>query len=376
MPASAPLKDSALSRERLEQIAKEVRSVYPEFAGSELVHSALSAFPQLELKGRISWVADELRRLLPADFEAAARILMGSLPLTPAGAGVDSDFGSFKYAPHSRMVALYGCTSGSLRTSLECLRRLTAYYTAEDAIRYFINSFPDETLAELGHWAGDPDHRVRRLASEGTRPKLPWSARISTPVEAALPILDRLAGDTNRFVTTSVANHVNDIAQGDPSLALDLLRKWSKTDPPPADLSYIARQGLRSLVKSGHEEALDILGYSPDLQVTVTRFSLDRDTAREGDSVELRLDLRAHSDGQLLIDYVLGYPTASATRRGSKVYRLKTLPASSGQEVSLVRRHTVKGTSGRPVRPGPHDLSIQVNGTVVAKAEFRVLAEG
>lgn len=274
------------------------------------------------------------------------------------------------------MIAMYGCNRECIEISLVALRRLAMYFSAEDAIRPFFNSFPDEALSALLSWTSDADYRVRRLASEGTRPRLPWSPRVGIPAEAATPILDNLVSDESRFVTRSVANHVNDIAQADPELALSLLRKWSAFSVPPSDFGFIARQGLRSLVKDGHRAAFEFLGYSPDPQVTVTGFRLDKKAVTIGDFVEFTVGLAPRDDGQLLVDYILSSPNSAGTGRNSNVYRMRALTATAGEPVHISKKHTLRPAAGRPVRPGVHQIAIQVNGTRLAVQDFNVLGAG
>ena len=154
-----------------------------------------------------------LKKYLPADYAEAVNILLKALPEPLNENRTDDDFGDFIYAPYSDFVAHYGCIEANLAFSLAALKEMTKRFSAEDAIRYFINAFPKETLKTLYAWTSDSNYHVRRLCSEGTRPKLPWSQKINIPPEDALPILHALFADKTRYVTRSVANHLNDIAK-------------------------------------------------------------------------------------------------------------------------------------------------------------------
>jgi len=370
---AVPLKETALSLERLKQIADEIKAVYRSFHDEDFLRSTIEAFPPLGLKARVAWTANTMQRLLPDDIHDATQILVTSLPATPADAGVDSDFGSYKYAPHSQMIAAHGCTTPALASSLPALRRLTQYFTAEDAIRYFINAFPNETLNALLEWTDDTDHRVRRLASEGTRPKLPWSPRITTPLKSAIPILDALATDHHRFVTNSVANHVNDISTIDPELALALLRKWKKTGrQSEREAVFIARRALRTLVKHGHKPAFEFLGHSADPHVTASPLRLNTVRLALGDRLHFEIDLTATTDERLVVDYVLTSPKAG-TGHSTKIFKIKTLTVAAGDTAVVAKSHRMWPTATRPVRSGRHTVAIQVNGTRVAEASFDIV---
>jgi 3-methyladenine DNA glycosylase AlkC len=194
-----------------------------------------------------------LEASLPGDYRRAVNVLLRSLPAPCDPALSDGDFGDFIYAPYAEYVARHGCTREDLTFSLAALRELTTRFSVEDAIRTFINACPTETLMTLMEWTADEHYHVRRLCSEGTRPKLPWAKRLTTPVGYAVPLLDRLYCDTTRFVTRSVANHVNDIAKLDPDMAVDTLRRWKDSGQQGLrEMDYVVRHATRSLIKQGN----------------------------------------------------------------------------------------------------------------------------
>jgi 3-methyladenine DNA glycosylase AlkC len=374
MPPGSSLAERAINCHRLAQLAAEIKAVYAAFDSADLIRSADRALGSLKLKARIAWTADAIRRQLPKSYPDAISVLLTALPPTPADGGVDSDFGSYKYGPYSQLVATYGCSDIDRAVSLDALRRFTIYCSAEDAVRYFINAFPDETLGELRRWTQDEDHRVRRLASEATRPRLPWSPRIITPAEAAITILDDLAVDDNRFVATSVANHVNDISVTNPELAIALVRKWRAADGQAgAGMAFIANRALRTLVKSGYKPAIELLGYSVSPRVTVSALRLLPGQVRIGEGVTFEFDVTAQAVERLLVDYVLRAPNKAGTGLGTKVFRLKVVTVTPGETIVMSKTHLMKPTSTREVRPGAHRLAVQVNGNRMAEAYFEVV---
>jgi 3-methyladenine DNA glycosylase AlkC len=241
------LKDHLFNQLKITKIAHEIHRVYPAFDENQFIQRTVGKFPELELKERISWISDTLKVFLPENYREATTILLESLPPPNDNTKTDNDFGDFIYAPHADFVAKYGCKEEYLSFSLKALKEITTRFSAEDAIRYFINAFPEETLRELQTWSLDPHYHVRRLASEGTRPKLPWAQKINIAVEKALPILDNLFSDTTRFVTRSVANHLNDISKIDPELTLSTLNKWQQSQKQnPKEMEYIIKHSLSS----------------------------------------------------------------------------------------------------------------------------------
>ena len=185
--------------------------MYPDFSNQAFQQEVLAKFPELELLERIYWIRDILKKHLPSQYRAAVNILLNSLPPALDPTKSDDDFGDFIYAPYGYFVATYGCTKSELDFSLAALKQLTTRFSVEGPIRFFLNKFPQQTLVELIKWTQDGHYHVRRLASEGTRPALPWAQKINISYTDAIPILDNLYTDSTRFVTRSVANHVNDI---------------------------------------------------------------------------------------------------------------------------------------------------------------------
>ena len=255
-----PLKDQLFTREKVELIASDIERVHPAFRADEFVTSVVARLPVLELKARIDWIATCLGRHLPSDLRRAVGVLVRSLPAPVDPTLSDGDFGDFIYAPYTNYVARHGCTAEDLDFSLAALREITTRFSAEFAIRPFLDLFPGQVLATLQVWTGDEHYHVRRLCSEGTRPRLPWAQSLTLPHDVGIPILDRLFADPTRYVTRSVANHVNDISKRDPQLALDTLERWRGSgQQQPREMGYVIRHAARTLVRAGHPRALDLV---------------------------------------------------------------------------------------------------------------------
>jgi len=253
---------------------------------------------------------------------------------------------------------------------------MTKHFSAEDATRYFINAFPKETMAELLKWSKDTDYHVRRLASEGTRSILPWSPKISTSPEVAIPILDNLFSDNNRFVTRSVANHMNDISRKDPALALTTLGRWQASgNQSPKEMQFIIRQALRTLIKSGDKATFEFLNFSTEPAVAVSGLHIKLDPIRIGGWLEFEFAVAAQENEQLIVDYVLHFPNKFGTGHNKKVFKLKVVTMSKGQTLVITKRQPMRQMSTRKLYPGKYRLEIQINGTRMAEAEFELVAD-
>jgi 3-methyladenine DNA glycosylase AlkC len=365
------LKDFLFNKQKVEKIAQEIHTVYPAFQKNKFLQTTVDAFPHLELKQRIRWIADTLKNQLPDDFRTATTILIDALPPPNDNSKIDDDFGDFIYAPYADFVAQYGCTKDNLLFSLNALKQITMRFSVEDAIRSFLNSFPDVTLNELRRWSTDEHYHVRRLASEGTRPKLPWSQKIMIPIEKPIPILDNLFADTTRFVTRSVANHLNDISKIDPKLTVDTLTRWQQSGKQnQKEMEYIVKHALRTLLKTGDAHAIQFLQFSTDPNVRITHFSIS-DPVIMGEFVEFEFTVTANQDERLFIDYVLYFKNKAGDTKNKKVFKIKQLSIKKGQSVTIHKRHRLlKNMTTRKLYPGEHHIEIQINGKKLIKKEF------
>lgn len=365
------LKDQLFNRAKVQRIAGEIADVFPAFKKLEFTREVLARFVELELKARIGWIAECLKKYLPADYRRAVKILLKSLPPPNNPDLADDDFGDFIHAPYAEFVARNGCTREHLVFSLEALYEITQRFSAEDAIRSFINAFPKETLKMLLGWTKDSHYHVRRLCSEGTRPKLPWANKINIPVTAAIPILDRLYADKTRFVTRSVANHINDISKIDPELALETLARWKKSGKQKqAEMDYMTRHGLRTLIKQGHPAALETLGYSRPSKVKLSRLVLPQEV-RINTALEFSFTVIAVENTRVMIDYIIYFQNKAGKLNNKKVYKLTSLDLKKNDPVIVSKRHPLRGNmTTRTLYPGQHEVEIQVNGLRLLRQAF------
>jgi len=375
MDKSFSLKDQLFNRPKISQLAHEIHGVYPSFSRDKFIDQVVGRFPELELKQRISWIAESLNNFLPNDFCHAIDILLNALPPECDPELTDDDFGDFIYAPYSEFVVKKGCTSDHLTQSLAALRTITTRFSAEDAIRYFINAFPDQTMDALSEWASDPHYHIRRLASEGTRPKLPWSPKIKIDPLRPLPILDRLFSDRTRYVTRSVANHLNDLSKTHPEVVVDRLGQWHKSrKQAPKEMAFMSRHALRTLVKQGNSAAIVFLGVSPTPQITLSGFQIVTPVVTMGEAVVFQCAITAKATERLIVDYVMYFQSKTGTLSNKKVYKWKQLDLTDGATAWIEKRHPLRANmSTRTLYPGPHRIELVINGTVMGCQDFDVI---
>ncbi len=365
------LKDHLFNPDSIGDLAAEYSAALPDFDAARFQDAVLAGFPERELMARMEWIADCLEPQLSSSFPEMADQLEAAMPPELDPSLSDDDFGRFIHAVPGILAVRHGLEAHRDR-ALDLLYAATKRFSMEFYVRSFLNRWPEETLARLAIWAEDDNYHVRRLVSEGTRPKLPWAKAVSLTTDQTMPLLDRLHADPTRYVTRSVANHLNDITKSEPRLVVDRLQDWARSGRQASkELDWMTRHALRTMVKAGDPAALRVLGYNPDAEVAA-HVVLDTPTVQIGDALTFTVQLDAPKDLPVLVDYVMTFPSASGKER-SKTFKLKQSKITAGQTLVLAKRHPLKGNATTfTLVAGPHHLAVQVNGVIRAEAGFDV----
>jgi 3-methyladenine DNA glycosylase AlkC len=254
----APALKEMFNAARFRAIAKEVTALYPRFDTNSFLARSLAGLDHLTLTQRLRRMTACLRTTLPPNYRRALGILNRLAPR------IDRGFTTL-FLPD--FVGLYGLDD--FETSMEALRYFTTFGSSEFAVREFLRRDLARTLTVMETWSRDPDEDVRRLASEGCRPRLPWSFRLdalTADPSPVIPILENLRDDPSLYVRKSVANHLNDIAKDHPSWVLDRMERWPLESPRTA---WIAKRALRTLIKKGDRRALAVIGAGRKPEVVI-----------------------------------------------------------------------------------------------------------
>ncbi|MDW4496867.1 hypothetical protein R5H30_02655 [Sulfitobacter sp. D35] len=365
------LKDHLFNAETVGQLAGEYAAALPGFDADCFREEALAGFADRELLQRLDWLADCAERQLPRDFPEMAEALEAAMPAPLDPARSDDDFGQFIHAVPGILAVRHGLEDHRER-ALDLIHAATQRFSMEFYVRPFLNRWPEETLARLAVWAEDRNYHVRRLVSEGTRPRLPWAKAVTLTPSLTLPLLDRLHGDMTRYVTRSVANHLNDIAKKEPATVLDRLADWRKAGRQDGrELAWMARHALRTLVKQGDAAALAHLGYSTEAPVEA-RLEIATPSPNIGDVLAFTCHLSAPDRLPVLVDYRISFARPGG-KRAEKVFKLKQAELAPGEPLSISKKHRLKGDATTfTLHPGRHDLTLQVNGVDRATATFEL----
>lgn len=369
MPARFSLKDQLFNADTIGQLAGEYAAALPGFNAARFQREAMAGLPERELLARLDWIADCIDVQLSRDFNAMADELEVAMPPPLDPDLTDNDFGRFIHAIPGILAVRHGLENHRAR-AMDLLYRATQRFSMEFYIRPFLNRWPEQTLNTLKDWAEDDNYHVRRLVSEGTRPRLPWARAVDLRPEQTLPLLDRLHGDPTRYVTRSVANHLNDLSKTTPEEVLQRLSQWQHAGRQhKKELAWMTRHALRTLVKQGDADAMAALGYRAESSLEVT-LDLETPHLSIGEVLTFSCRLGASTDLPVLVDYRIEFARPDG-RTASKVFKLKQGIARPGRPFEAKKQHRIKGdaTTFRWY-PGPHRLVLQVNGHDQAEAVF------
>ena len=248
-----------------------------------------------ELKDRMHHITHQLHKHLSLDYDKQLLVLDKVAP----------KFGGFAGTIFPNFVEQFGMEQEQL--SMEALKRYTPYSSSEFAVRPFLKNNP-KLIDVLYTWSKDKNHHVRRLASEGCRPLLPWAMKLEMYVKdpkPVLPILERLKNDPEDYVYRSVANNLNDISKHHPKLVLELGTQWKgKT----ANNDWVLKHALRTLLKKGNADAMKIFGFVPGKSLEVIDFSMQKKTIAIGDATRLNIHVRNTGNAsKFRLEYAISY---------------------------------------------------------------------
>lgn len=369
------LLDPPLVRWAAGHFARQAAALGMTFDEVGFVAAALPGLETLELKPRAMQIADALQAALPGAFDDAATLIeatlappaqtedLGELRLSPAG------LGGWILWPVGEVLARSGI--GDPDRALRALHALTQRFTAEFAIRPLIAAHPQRVFETLARWVDDPNLHVRRLVSEGSRPRLPWGMQLKALIadpSPTLPLLRALQDDPSGYVRRSVANHLNDIAKDHPHRVADWLEQYLPGAPEPR--RALLRHASRTLVKRGDARVLAAWGLGARYRGDAT-LTLQPARVTLGGAVQIALDLRSRSrqPQALAIDYAVHHVKADG-RTVPKVFKGWQITLGPGQTRQLARRHAVRPITTRTYHPGRHRVVVQINGQPVAEAAF------
>ncbi len=315
----------------------------------------------LALKERMRRITNSLNETLPSNYSEALQVLF---PVAPQfkGALAGIIFPDF--------VQVYGL--GHFNESVQAMEYFTSYSTSEFAVRVFLNQEEDRMLEKMLEWTAHPNEHVRRLASEGSRPRLPWGLSVpglKNHPEKTVPILERLKADESSYVRKSVANHLNDFSHVNPTELLNLASKWYGENDRT---NWIVKHACRSLLKKGNQQAMRLFGFEGSIATEIIGLSIDRETISIGDELTFQFDLVSNTLDSIRVEYAIDYVKSNGSR-SRKVFMLGSkIDLGKAGHRKMLKKHSFKDLSTRKHYPGSHVLVIIVNGIEKANVIFEL----
>ena len=354
------LKDILFPREKVQYFGKILNEVYPEFDAQKFVESVCDeTWKTLELKEKMRHTTLCLHKYLPANFKDAVEILIAIVPKIKG----------FEAIVLPDYVEVFGLEHRAI--SLHALKELTKPGSAEFAIRGFLNTDLTGTMKYMTDWADDEDFRVRRFASEGCRPRLPWAAGVPAlkkDPSLILPILEKLKNDPEEFVRKSVANNLNDISKDHPDLVLNICERWQQDRSK--NTNWIIKHACRTLLKQGNKRAMLLFGFANPEKMVVKNLEFSDSWPKIGNDILFSFDLKLETTKKqkVRLEYIVHF-VKSTGKTSPKVFQIKEVEMLPGVH-SISKKHTFQNMTTRKHYPGRHKFEVVVNGE--AKAEYTI----
>ena len=358
------LKKIFFTTSSINEMGDTIQRFYPDFDKNTFVKLIFDeGWEAMELKEKMRHTTQCLHKTLPESYKDALEILKKAAPYVKG----------FEAMSLPDFVELYGMEMENWDLSLPALGHFTRYASSEFAIRPFLDRDPERAIVYMQTWAGDESPRVRRLASEGCRPRLPWAMALSTfkkDPSLILPILEKLKDDPSEDVRRSVANNLNDISKDNPQLMLDICEKWYGQNK---NTDAIIKHACRTMLKAGNKRALLLFGFCDPTHIKVENFRIDKEVVKIGEDIRFSFDLiideKERSDVRL--EYVVYFMKANG-KLSRKVFQITENEYVPGKHL-FKRKHSFVDMSTRKHYPGEHRVSIIINGEEKATASIELI---
>jgi 3-methyladenine DNA glycosylase AlkC len=370
---TAPLLKDHINSTSIASLGQLIKQYQPVFPISEFIEQSVYQLEHMALKDRVNHLSTVLSGVLVEDYAYNAKWLKKLAENWP-DREINNGWHSFMAWPLIDYAGKQGLQQPEI--ALDLLKHLTPLFTAEFAIRPYIETHFELTYGYMLKWCDDADEHVRRLASEGIRPRLPWGGHLKALQQNPQPIfelLNLLKDDNSRYVQKSVANNLNDISKDHPQQVIEICRSWQKNATPQRN--WIIRHGLRSLIKWCEPAVFPLLGYSQNPTVSVD-FTLLQQQVKLGGLVHLQAKIHSLSrhPQRLVVDYRVWHIKANG-RSTAKVYKWRNVQLSAGQSIDFNKSHGFVKLTTRQYYSGNHLIELLINGVVYGKASVDLVLD-
>ncbi len=342
------------------RLAEEFGSVYGGFPVEQFVREVTEDLEPLSLNERMRRCSIILKKHLPENFEQSIKIMSDVIPRLDRG---------YTTLLFPDFVGLYG--TSHFEVSMEALKYFTTFGSSEFAIRVFLKKDFEKTLSVMHNWAEDKDPHVRRLASEGSRPRLPWSFKLDEIIKNpkhTIPILERLKSDPELYVRKSVANHLNDVSKEHPDTVLELLNQWKGQS---RNTDWVIKHGARTLLKKGDQRVLDVFGVSQSKHLIIKDFVLVNEHVNMGKelSFTFTIENQDHKPINARIEFGMYFRKKDGSL-SQKVFKISEKLFSGQESHGWLKTYSFRPITTRVYHPGIHEISIIINGKESERKQF------
>lgn len=345
----------------IDSVAAQFKIVYPCFEKQRFISTIFDdQWSQKELKARLTFIAQTLHQFLPQNFKQSTDILKQVAP----------HFSSYEAMFFPAFVELYGLDD--YQTSIETLAVLTQFSSAEFAVRPFIIKYPEKMMAQMLEWASDDNYHIRRLASEGCRPRLPWACALpdfKRDPTMILPILEKLKDDNEDYVYRSVANNLNDISKDNPQVVVNTAQDWMQAAPSKNRI-WLVKHGCRGLLKSAHPAVLTLFGFASPEHIQLQQLQVDKSVSLGGKLNFSFLLMSSTTLGKCRLEFAIGFMKKNG-KQADKIFKISESDISANKK-SFHKQFSFKAISTRKYYPGTHQISIILNGVKMATQDFEL----
>ncbi|MDX5348308.1 MAG: DNA alkylation repair protein [Hymenobacteraceae bacterium] len=358
------------SSEFINGFADVLAQTLPQFNKPDFVAQVFDEeWEQRELKQRMKHLSQVLHHFLPQHFPKAAQVIVALIEKLKT-AGFTKHGLEFMFLPD--YIEKFGLEF--FEESVQAMEQLTKFTSCEFAVRPFILKYEAKMLQQMTQWSGHENEHVRRLASEGSRPRLPWAVALPAlkrDPKPVLPLLENLKQDPSEYVRRSVANHLNDISKDNPDVLLALAQQWKNISP---ETDRILKHACRTLLKQGHPQALQLFGLNNCDQIELKMFEVLTPQVQIGDYLQFALHFQnTHLQPQKIrLEYGIDYLKANGSL-SRKVFKISEKEYAPQEQVQISRRQSFKPITTRKFYPGPHRVALLMNGVEQQVAEFELL---
>lgn len=344
--------------------------VLPEFNTSAFMERIYSGnFTAMELKQRMRHTTVVMHEFLPPLFSDASKVLVQLVKQLRKNE-VGEDQLAFMFLPD--YIECYGLDD--YKNGVEMLEFMTQFVSCEFAIRPFLIKYKDEMMGQMLLWSLHENYKVRRFASEGSRPALPWAMAVpflkKNPAQI-LPILENLKNDPSEWVRRSVANNLNDISKILPEIVLEIAGLWKGIS---RETDAIIKHGCRSLLKQGHADIL--IHYALESKhIELDHFLVSTPTVQIRESLAFSFSVKNIGliKQHVRLEYAVYYKRLNGSA-SKKVFKISERIFEPGESAQIARRQSFKIITTRKFYPGTHQLSIILNGKESALQDFELIA--